>query len=263
MAALDLGVRAACEQQAAAVSEWLAALDDTDLERPAVLPGWRVAELAVHLAQGFTAVNGPLAATRPPRGTPALSVARYTAAYEAAAVEIADRERAEAAGASADSVRRRFASQTATLARALDALAGTNPVVAARRGPIRVNDLLRTRVTELVVHSRDAARSVPDRPGPALVPAAVRIVTRLFTEILAERHPGRSVEVRVPPYAAVQVGAGPVHTRGTPPNVVEIDPVIFIDVASGRTSFAEASERGAVRASGLRADLAAYVPVLA
>jgi len=79
---------------------------------------------------------------------------------------------------------------------------------------------------------------------------------------LASRAPGRAVEVRVPPYAAVQCIAGPRHTRGTPPNVVETDPVTWIMLATGRTSWASAVGDGRVRASGPRADISGYLPVV-
>ena len=60
----------------------------------------------------------------------------------------------------------------------------------------------------------------------------------------------------MPPYAAVQCIEGPRHTRGTPPNVVEMDPVTWIRLAVGLLSWADALASGAVRASGVRADLA-------
>jgi hypothetical protein len=79
--------------------------------------------------------------------------------------------------------------------------------------------------------------------------------------VLAGRAPGRAVEVRVPPYAAVQCIEGPRHTRGTPPNVVETDPVTWIALAAGRAGWAEAVATGKVRASGPRADLSAWLPL--
>jgi Bacterial SCP ortholog len=74
--------------------------------------------------------------------------------------------------------------------------------------------------------------------------------------------PGRAVEVRVPPFAAIQCVAGPRHTRGTPPNVVETDAVTWIMLATGREDWAFAMASGAVTASGLRADVSAYLPLL-
>ncbi|MBV9096635.1 MAG: hypothetical protein JO079_01135 [Frankiaceae bacterium] len=85
----------------------------------------------------------------------------------------------------------------------------------------------------------------------------------MLTGVLAERAPGKSVEVRVPPYAAVQCVEGPRHTRGTPPNVVEADPVSWMELATGRIEWPEAVETGRVRASGERADLSSLMPVIA
>ena len=74
--------------------------------------------------------------------------------------------------------------------------------------------------------------------------------------------PGRSVEVRVPPFGAIQCVEGPRHTRGTPPNVVEIDPVTFIQLAAGRVDWADAVRDGRIRASGIRADISALFPIV-
>jgi hypothetical protein len=92
---------------------------------------------------------------------------------------------------------------------------------------------------------------------------AMRAATRFLLDALAERAPGRSVEVRVPPYAAVQCVAGPRHTRGTPPNVIETDPLTWLALATGRLSWAAAAASGRVRASGPRADVSAYLPLAA
>jgi hypothetical protein len=90
----------------------------------------------------------------------------------------------------------------------------------------------------------------------------LRTAVRYLLNLLAARAPGRAIEVRVPPYAAVQCGEGPRHTRGTPPNVVETDPVTWIRLATGRLTWAEASGSGQVAASGVRADLSAFLPLL-
>jgi len=81
--------------------------------------------------------------------------------------------------------------------------------------------------------------------------------------LLESRAPGRAVEVRVPPFGAVQCVEGPRHTRGTPPNVIETDAITWIRLAAGRTPWAEAMASGAVRASGRRADVSAYLPLMA
>jgi hypothetical protein len=98
--------------------------------------------------------------------------------------------------------------------------------------------------------------------GAAPEPEAQRTAARYLLQVLAARHPGRALEVRVPPAAAVQCLPGPAHTRGTPPNVIETDPLTWIRLATGRLDWAEAVRSGAVHASGPRADLAAYLPLL-
>ncbi|MEU5942468.1 sterol carrier family protein [Micromonospora sp. NPDC047548] len=94
----------------------------------------------------------------------------------------------------------------------------------------------------------------PERP-------VYREAVRALLTALAARAPGRSVEVRVPPYGAVQCLPGPRHTRGTPPNVVEMDPPTWLALATGRLSWAEAVTEGRVRVSGSRADLSAQLPL--
>jgi Bacterial SCP ortholog len=85
---------------------------------------------------------------------------------------------------------------------------------------------------------------------------------RHLLQLLATRYPGRTLEVRVPPIAAVQCVAGPRHTRGTPPNVVETDPLTWIRLATGRLAWADALRSAAVAASGARADLDGYLPLV-
>ena len=89
------------------------------------------------------------------------------------------------------------------------------------------------------------------------------LAVRGMAERLAEVAPGRHVELRVPPYAAVQCVEGPRHTRGTPPNVVEADPVAFVELCAGRVPWAEAARDGRVRTWGDRADLSPWLPLLA
>ncbi|MFI6603183.1 sterol carrier family protein [Nonomuraea sp. NPDC050536] len=91
--------------------------------------------------------------------------------------------------------------------------------------------------------------------------AAVRLAVRHLLERLAGTAPGRTVEVRVPPHAAVQAIEGPRHTRGTPPNVVETDARTWIWLALGRITWDEAMASGAVSASGARADLSGHLPL--
>jgi len=90
----------------------------------------------------------------------------------------------------------------------------------------------------------------------------LRAAVRYTLGLLADLAPGRSVEVRVPPLAAVQCVPGPRHSRGTPPNVVETDPVTWLDLATGRVGWAAAVAAGRVYASGQRADLSGYLPLV-
>lgn len=102
-----------------------------------------------------------------------------------------------------------------------------------------------------------AALDRGEEPPRAVLGPAVR----WLLGVLEGQVPGRSVEVRVVPVAAVQVIAGPRHTRGTPPNVVETDAVTWVRLATGRLEWNEAVRSGAVTASGPRADLSEYLPL--
>jgi hypothetical protein len=100
-----------------------------------------------------------------------------------------------------------------------------------------------------------------DTPAPGRAELAVAV--RLTARTLAAQAPGASVEVRVPPYAAVQCVAGPRHTRGTPPNVVEADPRTWLLLATGLLDVATAQTSGALRLSGSRAgDIGAWLPLV-
>ncbi len=85
---------------------------------------------------------------------------------------------------------------------------------------------------------------------------------RYLLEELAERAPGNSVEVRVPPYGATQCIEGPRHTRGTPPNTVEMNPDVWFALATGSLSWSEALAEAKVLASGTRADLSEVLPLI-
>src|SRR6266700_179162 len=108
-----------------------------------------------------------------------------------------------------------------------------------------------TPVAEYVKRYRRAADDIARRTLDATGESTL-------AEIMAAQAPGRSVELRIPPFVAVQAIAGPRHTRGTPPSVVETDPLTWIRLATGRVAWADA----AVSASGQRADLSAYLPLM-
>jgi hypothetical protein len=109
------------------------------------------------------------------------------------------------------------------------------------------------------VDGRDAVRAAlaesPTRDETAM---AVRYTLQLLAEIA----PGNSVEVRVPPFGATQAVEGPRHTRGTPPNVVETDAATWLALATGAVAWGDALSSGRIAASGVRADLAAQLPVI-
>lgn len=89
----------------------------------------------------------------------------------------------------------------------------------------------------------------------------LRAAIRHLLALLAERAPGTSVEVRVPPIAAVQCVAGARHTRGTPPALVETDPHTWIALGTGELSWHDAIAAGRVHASGERSDLSSLLPL--
>ncbi len=106
---------------------------------------------------------------------------------------------------------------------------------------------------------RTALAAVAAAGGAARAEHATAV--RYLLQLLAEKAPGNTVEVRVPPFAAVQVVEGPRHTRGTPPNVVETDAATWIALAIGAESWSDASAAGRISASGTRADISALLPL--
>ena len=85
---------------------------------------------------------------------------------------------------------------------------------------------------------------------------------RYLLQLLSEQAPGNTVEVRVPPFGAVQAIEGPRHTRGTPPNVIETDATTWLALATGSEDWSSALAAGRVAASGSRADLTGHLPIL-
>lgn len=95
----------------------------------------------------------------------------------------------------------------------------------------------------------------------ALSRPALAMAVRYALEELSEQAEGNSVEVRVPPFGVAQCVAGPRHTRGTPPNVIELDAATWLALATGEVGWDEARASGSVSASGLRADLSEHLPL--
>ncbi len=110
---------------------------------------------------------------------------------------------------------------------------------------------------------RAALAAVGAATDAGATPARTDLATavRYLLQLLVEKAPGNTVEVRVPPFGAVQVIEGPRHTRGTPPNVVEMDAATWIALATGAEPWADALASGRIAASGTRADLAALLPL--
>ncbi|MEU8515170.1 sterol carrier family protein [Kitasatospora sp. NPDC048722] len=257
-------VRAALAAQTGALRAAVRGLTAEQLDLPTRLGEWTVRELLAHLAVQLDFVPAHL--DDPLQGRPPLDLTGWVAAVGTVAPLLDEQARERAA---AD-----FTGAPAAVAeafgRAADALTGLleRPEAAdpARRFEIRLGsmtlaDMLVTRLVETVVHADDLA----DALGPDAFPhdrQAVAAVTRLLADALAARAPGGAVELRIPPYAVVQAVEGPRHTRGTPPNVVETDPLTWIRLATGRTAWAAAVDAAAVSASGERSDLSAYLPVL-
>ena len=116
-----------------------------------------------------------------------------------------------------------------------------------------------------------ARARIGDEPGTDAVRSAlagatdretIAVAVRYLLQLLAEQAPGNTVEVRVPPFGAVQAIEGPRHTRGTPPNVIEMDAATWLALATGVRDWASAVREGVVSASGSRADLTGHLPIL-
>ena len=90
---------------------------------------------------------------------------------------------------------------------------------------------------------------------------SIATAVRFLLEELGTNHPGNSVEVRIPPFGAVQCIEGPTHTRGTPANVVEMDPTSWLELALGKHTFEELASSGKLTASGSRSDLGGLFPI--
>jgi hypothetical protein len=239
------------------------------------LPGWRVGDLAFHCFNRLQALP-PVVASRP-----VLDVANYLSAMPCG-IEVSPGDETSTATSTAalpdgaispTQVKRRLRDAVG----AFGAWLGDTDVdscVGTQAGPMRAADFLVARCIEGAVHALDfaaldfAALDFAALDIPVAVRAAgperdaVKVAVRGLLGVLVANAPGRSVEVRVPPVAAVQCVEGPRHTRGTPPNVVETDPITWIELAAGRLAWSAATDDGRVRASGERSDLRWLLPLL-
>ncbi|MFE7814757.1 sterol carrier family protein [Streptomyces sp. NPDC057433] len=247
--------RAAVLAQLGNVRQAVHSLDEQQLALPTRLDDRTVRELIAHLSLTVASVGRALERDEPAK--PWLALPDHPAATAAHAGAAAGESR-ELAAATPD-LDALLARTEEDLARHLDA-APPHRVLALPAGAMTLTDYLVTRVVELVVHTDDLGAAVPgldvryDRQ-------ALAACTRMLADTLAAKAPGGSTEVRIPPYAVVQCVEGPRHTRGTPPNVVETDPLTWIRLATGRTAWRDAVAEGTVGASGERADLGPYLPL--
>jgi uncharacterized protein (TIGR03083 family) len=250
-------IRTAVFTQFGHVREAVRTLTADQLALPTRLGEWTVRDLAAHVTMAVETVSRNLEREEPVKAE--LALLDWPFATAARAGDIADGTRdLAAANPDLDAL---YARTEERLTRKLADAPGDR-VLAARTGAITLADYLVTRTVELVVHTDDLNAAVPGLDIP-YDRQAIAACTRLLADALAVKAPGGSTEVRIPPYAVVQCVAGPRHTRGTPPSVVETDPLTWIRLATGRLAWAQALEDARVSASGERADLSAHLPLMA
>ncbi|WNF28433.1 sterol carrier family protein [Streptomyces sp. C11-1] len=253
-----LRTRTAVLAQFGHVRDAVRTLTPDQLARPTRLGAWTVRELAAHVAMGLASVGRSLDQPEPPGPKPEVALPQWPSATAAHAGRIAeDVEELAAAHRDLDAL---YEEAEAGFTAAVLASGTGERLLVTRVGSMRLTDFLVTRTVELIVHTDDLNEALGTE-----IPydrQALAACTRLLADALADRAPGGSVEVRVPPFAVVQCIGGPRHTRGTPPNVVETGPLTWIRLATGRTEWARALEDAEVSAGGERADLAALLPLM-
>jgi len=249
-------IRTAVFTQFGHVREAVRALTPEQLAQPTRLGDWTVRELTAHTGMALGAVGRFLDKPEPvkqdatvldwPFATSADSTALAAVAHELA-------ERNPDLDAFLAGIEQRFTEHLAEHP-------GTR-LLATNAGAMPLADYIVTRIVELVVHTDDLNAAVPELKVP-YDRQALAACTRLLADALAVKAPGASTEVRVPPYAVVQCVEGPRHTRGTPPNVVETDPLTWVRLATGRIAWKAALDDAKVSASGERADLSGLLPLM-
>ena len=253
--------------RAAVHSLWTGPDAEARLAAPTRLGDWRVRELVAHLGAAFDAVSRTVGADAGP-GEP-LAPTGWVAATRTAAPAIASYAEQQAEEEFGGGPAEVAAALDRAVDRALAVLAEAGEYASGLRiptrfGPMLFSDYLVTRLLETVVHGDDLA----DALGTVLPHdrQALAATTRLLADALAAQAPGGAVELRIPPFAVVQCVAGPRHTRGTPPNVVETSPLVWIRLATGRRTWAQATGQDAdvaeLTASGERSDLSSLLPVM-
>lgn len=249
-------IRTAVLAQFGHVRQAVGTLSPEQLALPTRLGDWSVRELVAHTGTALTAVGRFLDEPEPVRQDAALLDWPFATSANAGAIEtralLVAEQNPDPSGFLAE-VERDFTAR-------LDAHPGSR-LLPTGAGALPLGDYLVTRAVELVVHTDDLNAAVPGLDVP-YDRQALAAATRLLADALAVRAPGGATEVRVPPYAVVQCVEGPRHTRGTPPNVVETDPLTWVRLATGRLAWKDAVAGAKVSASGERADLAELLPLM-
>ncbi|WP_425247912.1 sterol carrier family protein [Streptomyces sp. NEAU-NA10] len=249
-------IRTAVLAQFGNVRQAVRTLTAEQLALPTRLPGWSVRDLAAHVTMAVETVSRNLDREEPAKAELTLLDWPSATAVRAADIDEGTRELAQA-NPDLDAL---YARTEERLTERLATAPGTR-LLAARTGAMALADYLVTRTVELVVHTDDLNAAVPGLDIP-YDRQALAAATRLLADALAVKAPGGATEVRVPPYAVVQCVEGPRHTRGTPPNVVETDPLTWVRLATGRLAWKDAVEETKVSASGERAALTELLPLL-
>ncbi|MFI7401285.1 sterol carrier family protein [Streptomyces sp. NPDC049541] len=226
------------------------------LAGPTRLGEWSVRELVAHIGMAVTAVHRALDKPEPAEQDAVLLDWPFATAANSSAIDDFTRHLAE----QHTDLDAYLADVEQSLGRLLDEHPGTR-LLETNVGALPLTDYVVTRTVELVVHTDDLNAAVPGLEVP-YDRQALAACTRLLADALAAKAPGGATEVRIPPYAVVQCIEGPRHTRGTPPNVVEADPLTWIRLATGRVTWADAVQDAQVSASGERADLSGLLPLM-
>ncbi|MET7694138.1 sterol carrier family protein [Streptomyces sp. NPDC005483] len=249
-------IRKAVQAQLGNVRAAVRTLTQEQLALPTRLGEWTVRELVAHIGMAVTAVHRSLDLPAPARQDATLLDWPFATAASSSSIADFTRGLAELH----PDLDAYLTDVDRTLAELLDAHPGTR-LLETNAGALPLADYLVTRAVELVVHTDDLSAAVPGLDIP-YDRQALGACTRLLADALAAKAPGGSTEVRIPPYAVVQCVEGPRHTRGTPPNVVETDPLTWIRLATGRLTWKGALDAAKVSASGERADLGGLLPLM-
>jgi len=239
--------------RSALLSQWRAligyveTLTPSQLAQPSRLPGWSVADLLSPIAQSAGRVARCLAIPEPSRRE--VDLVSGIADSDGILPGVPDQSRQGAARSI------RVADEVGAAEIALTPVAHDR-LVAAPWGSMRLTDFLATQLVAAIVFADSLTPEFPHDQR------ALATVSRTFADVLAGKAPGRSVELRIPPVIVIQCVTGARHTRGTPPSVVQTDPLTWVRLAAGRLSWHDALASGWLSASGERSDLAGYLPLL-